>query len=173
MDGLSFFAPYGNPAVRVILGAWKYDGDRSAEATLEVWLRRAAQRMAPPALAFYATSVPLHESRVRERGFDQAGLVAQWAGNIFGIPHETFLHRTHKSAPQARTSHEERKVGEMDGMFAVIPGASIPPHVLLCDDVFTSGATMDAAARALKEAGAVTVWGYVVARGEIKKTPSR
>jgi predicted amidophosphoribosyltransferase len=53
----------------------------------------------------------------------------------------------------------------MDGAFAVLPGVDVPAYVLLCDDVFTSGATMDAAARALKEAGAKTVWGFVIARG--------
>ncbi len=165
LDGLSFFAPYGNASVRELLGAWKYNGDRSAEATLETWLRRASTRMEPPAFAFYSTSVPLHKSRRRERGFDQAETLSSWVGEIFGIPHETFLIRKRKTSPQARTSHDERRVGEMDGAFAVLPGVDVPAYVLLCDDVFTSGATMDAAARALKEAGAKTVWGFVIARG--------
>lgn len=167
LDGLSFFAPYGNESVRELLGAWKYYSDRSAETTLETWLRRAAARMAPPPFAFFATPVPLHESRARERGFDQAYLVAKWAGEIFGIPRETYLRRARRTAPQALTSHEERKVGEMDGAFVVLPSVLVPDHVLLCDDVFTSGSTMDSAARALKEAGAKTVWGYVIAKGRI------
>ena len=56
-------------------------------------------------------------------------------------------------------------MGEMDNVFAVLPGIDVPEHVLLCDDVFTSGTTMDAVARLLKEHGAKTVWGFTLAKG--------
>ncbi len=165
LDGLTAFAPYGNTVVRELLGHWKYHGDRSVERILEGCLKKASLRLSPPVLPFYATSVPLHEKRRRERGFDQADLVAQWAGELFGIPHETFVRRVRSTNPQARTSHELRRVGEMDDAFKMMDGIQIPDHLLLCDDVFTSGTTMDAAARVLKEAGAKTVWGFVIAKG--------
>ena len=165
LDGLTAFAPYGNPVVRELIGHWKYHGDRSVEAILEQSLRRAAPRLSPPVLPFYATSVPLHGGRRQERGFDQAQIVAQWAGELFGIPHETYLKRTHATNPQARTSHEMRRIGEMDEAFSLLDGVQVPDHILLCDDVFTSGTTMDACARVLKEAGVKTVWGFVMARG--------
>lgn len=165
LDGLSFYLPYANPVVRGLLQAWKYDGDRTAESPLLTLLRRAAPRLAPPVKAFVAMHVPLHESRLRERGFDQAGIVASWAVELFGIPQESTLRRNKKTPARARTSHEARELGQMDGIFEVVPGADVPEHVLLCDDVFTSGATIDAAARALKEAGAQTVWGFTIARG--------
>lgn len=165
LDGLTAFAPYGNPVVRELLGHWKYHGDRSVERILEGCLRKATMRLSPPVLPFYATSVPLHEKRRKERGFDQADVVARWAGELFGIPHETFVRRVQATSPQARTSHEMRRIGEMDDAFKIVGGIQIPDHILLCDDVFTSGTTMDATARALKEAGAKTVWGFVIARG--------
>ena len=65
--------------------------------------------------------------------------------------------------PQA--GQEGRRVGELDAVFDLVPGIEVPENVLLCDDVFTSGATMDACARVLKEAGAKQVWGYVLAKG--------
>ncbi len=163
LDGLTSFAPYGNPVVRELLAHWKYQSDRSVEKILGNCLQRAAMRLSPPILPFYATSVPLHEKRRLERGFDQADLVAHWVGELFGIPVETYLKRVASTSPQARTSHETRRVGEMDGVFKLID--EVPDHILLCDDVFTSGTTMDAAARVLKEAGTKTVWGFVIAKG--------
>ncbi|MBI5794036.1 ComF family protein [Candidatus Uhrbacteria bacterium] len=165
IDGLTFFSPYGNPVVRELIGHWKYQGDRSVESIFQGCLRRAALRLSPPVLPFYVTGVPLHEKRLRSRGFDQADLVAAWAGELFGIPHETYVRRVHSTSPQARTSHDLRRVGEMDGAFCVYPDVQVPDHILLCDDVFTSGTTMDAVARVLKEAGAKTVWGFVIAKG--------
>ncbi|MFA4845063.1 MAG: ComF family protein [Patescibacteria group bacterium] len=165
LDGVTAFAPYGNPVVRELIGHWKYHGDRSVETILEKCLRKAATRLTPPVLPFYATSVPLHEERLRSRGFDQAQVVARFASDLFGIPEESFVKRVVSTSSQARTSHEMRLVGEMDHAFEVIDGIEVPDHVLLCDDVFTSGTTMDACARVLKEAGVKTVWGFVIAKG--------
>jgi predicted amidophosphoribosyltransferase len=53
----------------------------------------------------------------------------------------------------------------MDGAFEILSDIRVPEHVLLCDDVFTSGTTMDAVARVLKENGAKTVWGWTLAKG--------
>jgi predicted amidophosphoribosyltransferase len=57
----------------------------------------------------------------------------------------------------------ERKLGDLDGAFRA--RAASPARVLLCDDVFTSGATLDAAAKCLKQAGAAEVWGFTIAKG--------
>lgn len=165
LDGLTSIAAYGNPVVRDLLTHWKYHSDRSVEIILQRCVRRTAMRLAPPTLPFYCSSVPLHERRRRERGFDQAQIVAHWAGELFGIPVEPYVKRVQSTSPQARTSHEMRRVGEMDKAFQMIDGVSVTDHILLCDDVFTSGTTMDAAARVLKEAGAKTVWGFVIAKG--------
>lgn len=167
LDGLSYFVPYGNPLMRELIGNWKFYGDRSAEDVFVKSLRRVAPRIQPPLAPYWVTWVPLHESRLRSRGFDQAQFVAELAGEIFGLPIEQLIHRVHKTAPQSRTSREERKVGEMDGVFSVVSGIDVPEHVLLCDDVFTSGTTMDAVARLLKENGAKTVWGFTLAKGRL------
>lgn len=165
LDGLSYFIPYGNPLMRELISSWKFYSDRSAEDVFVKSLRRAAPRMQPPLAAYWVTWVPLHESRLRSRGFDQARCVADWAGELFGLPVELLVRRSHKTAQQSRTSHSERRVGEMDNVFALAPGIEVPEHVLLCDDVFTSGTTMDAVARLLKENGARTVWGWTLAKG--------
>lgn len=165
LDGLSFFLPYGNALMQDLIKSWKFHGDRSAEEVFVKSLRRAAPRMEPPLAAYWASWVPLHVSRERERGFDQARCVAQWAGELYGLPVEALTARRHRTAQQSRTSQESRRVGEMDGAFGLVEGVAVPEHVLLCDDVFTSGTTMDAVARLLKEHGARTVWGFVLAKG--------
>ncbi len=119
--------------------------------------------MAPPLAPWYVTGVPLHVKRARVRGFDQAKMVATWVAETYGLPHETYLRRRVHTLAQA--GQEGRCVGELDGVFDLVPGAHVPQAVLLCDDVFTSGATMDACARVFKEAGTEQVWGMVLARG--------
>lgn len=166
LDGIRSFASYGNPVVRKALSVWKYDQDRAIEKVLFSWLTRAAVRMEPPLAPFYACPVPLHMRKQHQRGFDQAKVVAGWAGEIYGIPVETVLRRRYYNASQASASSGDRSVGELDDLFEILPGSVVPENILLCDDVFTSGATMDAAARILKEAGAKQVWGWVIAKGK-------
>ncbi|MBI4256741.1 ComF family protein [Candidatus Uhrbacteria bacterium] len=151
--------------MRELIASWKFHGDRSVEDVFVKSLRRAAPRMQPPLAPYWVTHVPLHESRLRSRGFDQAQLVATWVGELFGLPVEMLVRRAKKTAQQSRTFHGQRRVGEMDHVFEIAPGMSVPGHVLLCDDVFTSGTTMDAVARLLKENGAKTVWGFTLAKG--------
>ena len=151
-----------------MLHAWKYVGDQSAEPVLKKWLFREADRMSPPLLPFFIVPVPLHEKRKRARGFDQAHVFARWIEQMYGLPVLPVLKRTIHTQAQARVSGELRKLGELDQIFSLdleYENGNVPKHVLLCDDVFTSGATMDAAAKVLKEKGAEKVWGFVIARG--------
>ncbi len=163
LDGLSVLAPYANPVLRSLIGSWKYHRDRSVEPALIRFLRQGQKYMAPPARAWHVTSVPLHVRRSRARGFDQAAQVGKWTAALYGLEHEQYLRRVVHTLPQA--GQEGRRVGELDGVFSLISGLQVPDNVLLCDDVFTSGATIDACARVLKEAGVKQVWGYVLARG--------
>lgn len=165
LDGLTFYLPYGNVVLRKLLTSWKYHGDRDVELVLERLLARAISWMEPPVKPWVVTYVPLHDVRRRQRGFDQAQVIAQMVGKLFGVPVVPMLRRVQKTSPQARRGHTQRQVGEMDEVFEVVGGFELPPHVLLCDDVFTSGTTMDAAAKILKESGVETVWGTVLARG--------
>ncbi|MCX6715196.1 MAG: phosphoribosyltransferase family protein [Candidatus Uhrbacteria bacterium] len=158
--------PYGNPIVRGVIGYWKYDGDRSVERTLKQWIEQSRGRLRPVFEEFVVTHVPIHSSRKRLRGFDQAEVLSNWVGEIFDAPIEMLLVRSRKTKPQAKTHHDKRRVGSLDGIFEIHPQViELPARVLLCDDVFTSGATMDAAAKCLKDAGVEEVWGFVMAKG--------
>jgi predicted amidophosphoribosyltransferase len=171
LDGLSAYAPYGNPTVRRAIHAWKYTGDRTIEPVIRRWLFSSAVRMEPPLLPFYCAGIPLHVKRRRVRGFDQARTVAHWAGQMYGLPVLDLLVRTYHTPAQARSARLDRRLGELDGVFLIHKDFAVdgvPDHVLLCDDVFTSGATMDSAAQVLKNAGVKTVWGFVLARGSVR-----
>lgn len=165
LDGLAAVAPYGNAVVREALTAWKYHGDPEMGRAVDLWIRQAVASR--DTLVFPSgatvTHLPLHVSRRRHRGFDQAEEVARSLSDTLGLPRRTLLVRTHATASQARRAAGERMVGDLDGAFAAV--AEVPRKVILCDDVCTSGTTLDAAARALKEAGAEVVWGFAVARG--------
>jgi ComF family protein len=111
--------------------------------------------------------VPLHPTRRRERGFNQAELLARRCGRRLGRPMRVdLLARLRATPSQVRLTTAERHANMRDA-FAARPGAAAivaGRRVLLVDDVCTSGATLKAAASALREAGAAAVWGAAVAR---------
>jgi ComF family protein len=117
--------------------------------------------------------VPLHPTRQRERGFNQAELLARRCGQRLGRPVRVDLLRRVRATPsQVRLTAAERHAN-MRGAFAAAPAAArwvAGRTVLLVDDVCTSGATLTAAAAALHEAGAAAVWGAAVARSALGDT---
>ncbi len=167
LDGLTSVAPYGNAIVREALTNWKYHADPEMGKAIDLWIRQSVgARDFPGTLVprdATITFLPLHASRRRHRGFDQAEEVAKSLASILGTTHASILARTTATASQAQRSATERKVGDLDGIFETV--GPVPDSVILCDDVCTSGATIDAAAEALKRAGAKRVWGFVVAQG--------
>jgi len=166
LDGLMVYLPYGNPVLRKLIGAWKYDGDQTVEPVLQKMLRQTGSRMLPPLETFVVAPVSAHITRKRARGFDQAEVISGWVAELFQVPYGNLLVRTRKTAPQAKKQHDLRVIGSLEGIFSLHPDVqNIPQRVLLCDDVFTSGATMESAAKTLKAAGVKEVFGFVIGKG--------
>ena len=107
--------------------------------------------------------VPLHWSRLNERGFNQSELLARELSGHMGIPMRCLLSRTRATGFQSHRSRAERLVAMQDAF--VCRQRSAPPFVVLIDDLATTGATLDACARALKERGVTHVEAWVVAHG--------
>jgi ComF family protein len=109
--------------------------------------------------------VPLHRRRLRERGFNQAWLLARRAARDLGLPARgDWLRRIRFTPPQVGLSDSERRAN-MRGAFSAGPRADFTGRrVILVDDVLTTGATVDACARVLKAAGAETVTVVTVTR---------
>ncbi|MGE5589017.1 MAG: ComF family protein [Bacillota bacterium] len=107
----------------------------------------------PPAHGPVLVPVPLHPSRFRERGFNQSELVGREVARLLGLPLEArALLRVRHTRHQARLGRRQRQ-DNLHGAFSVRPGWAAPDHVILIDDVYTTGATSAACAQALVRVG--------------------
>jgi ComF family protein len=108
--------------------------------------------------------IPVHKSRLKERGYNQSSLLAGELGKLRHIPVTTdcLVRKTH-SSPQARTATAAERKENVINAFACADSRLAGKQVILIDDVSTSGATLNAGARALKASGVKTVWGLTLA----------
>jgi ComF family protein len=103
-------------------------------------------------------AVPLHRGRERSRGFNQSHELARHLAELAGLPCEGHaMRRTRDTEPLAKTMHREERRAIVEGAFAARAERVDGRRMLLVDDVVTTGATLDACARALLEAGAAEV----------------
>lgn len=144
---------YAGP-VAVAVRAAKLEGCVGAYEPMGVDLARAVQA-ADVADVDLVTSIPVPRRRRRRRGFDHAARLAGPVAVGLGLS-PTALMRVAGRAP-------DRGAGE-DGVAEMVPAGPVDGHVLLVDDVVTTGATVRAAARCLVDAGARRVTVAVVGR---------
>jgi len=110
-------------------------------------------------------SVPLHRHRERERGYNQADLIARPLARRLGLPYRRVLLTRTKPRPDKHILSLSERWESVRGAFATRQGSQVDNlRVLLVDDVMTTGATLDACAKALRQAGAKSVIGLTVAR---------
>jgi ComF family protein len=154
-------ALYAGP-LREALHALKFRGKRAlARPLAELVLEVAGPVFAPDVEAL--VPVPLAGARLRARGFNQADLIAERVGAALAIPvRGRWLVRTRETAPQSDLGPTEREAN-VRGAFAAARGAA-GRHVVLIDDILTTGATAGECARALRTAGARRVGVATVAR---------
>ena len=151
--------------LREALRAFKFAGRRALAAPLADLL----VEMAPSCLAVPAPDllvpVPLHPRRERERGFNQALLLARRLSLGWNVPvRADVLARAAATRPQTDLTAEERRANVRDAFALRRPDLVSGRHVLLVDDILTTGSTAGACAVRLREAGAVVVGVITVAR---------
>ncbi|MFQ3574132.1 MAG: phosphoribosyltransferase family protein [Thermodesulfovibrionales bacterium] len=111
------------------------------------------------------TPVPLHKSRLLQRGFNQSANIAYHLAKIKGLPYKhDIIKKTQNTPPQSLMQREER-LKNIKGKFEVRDNRSIDGKtILLFDDVVTTSATVNECAKMLKKAGARSVYVLSVAR---------
>lgn len=161
MDGVRAVAFFENH-LRDAIHAFKYEGRTELADAFGILLH---ERLASLAWRVDALiGVPLHAAREKERGYNQAHLLAVALGAHSHLPvwHDA-VQRVRATQPQVeQASAAERRANVADAFFASerVAGAQI----VLIDDVCTTGATMEACSVALKQRGAQAVWGLALAR---------
>jgi len=115
---------------------------------------------------FLVLPMPLSQKRRRDRGYNQAELLAKIVAESFGLPLETgHLIRQKDAKPQMEVKDwQERRKNIMNCFGVANPVLIKNKSIILVDDVFTSGATMSEAVHALKDFGAKKIIGLVVAK---------
>lgn len=148
-NGIAAAMPFDGVARRTLL-ALKYGNRRTVARHLaRLMVRRLRLAEVPVDVVTWA---PTSRSRVMQRGFDQAELLARAVARELGLPCRRLLYRAH-GAPQTGRSRAER----LDGPQFRSRRAVRPLSVLLVDDVVTTGATLLAAQAALRDAGVAEV----------------
>jgi len=169
LTGLFCAASYDNFIVKKMINQFKY----------EPYIKDAAEPLSSLIIShltnlnkgdnfqdFILIPVPLEKRKLKKRGFNQAEEIAKELSKNFKIPvFNNTLIKT-KSTPAQVELEKTKRQENIKGVFSCQKIELIKnKKILLIDDVFTTGATLEECARILKEAGAKEVWGMVVARG--------
>lgn len=161
LDGLTSFFRYDGP-VRKAVKVLKYRlvSDVSAEF---VGLVPASSLNDVPK-ADCSIPIPLHPTRLRSRGFNQAEVLGKSVAARLNIPVRTdILRRVKITTPQVSMKTRDARLGNMKNVFRAVKTIQ-NGDIILFDDVFTTGATMRSAANTLKRKGAKRVWAVTMAR---------
>ena len=159
--------------LRDLVHALKYQGLRPIARELGRRLAVAIARLGPDAPhEMLVVPVPLHRTKHASRGFNQARLLAEEAVKAFSAAYPNWkltltpdtLVRQRATGSQAGLTPRQRRINLRRAFAVPDPAAVSGKHVLVVDDILTTGATARAAARALVDAGAESVWVATLAR---------
>jgi competence protein ComFC len=164
LDGLRAYAFHAGP-LRKAIHQFKYQDLRSLASPLGKLMSQGWATLTPSDLSIDAiVPVPLHPTRQRQRGYNQAALLATEVGVHLQLPIiQDVLVRTKATAPQVDLAAQERRANVQDA-FRCTGNSLSGKHVMLIDDVCTTGSTLESACATLREAGTRSVWAYTLAR---------
>ena len=155
----------GRGVVRQIIHEFKYGRQVHLRHLVACWLCAALDDERLSGRQFdIIVPVPLHPTRQRERGFNQASLLAELLSVRISIPCKPMLNRVRYTTTQTALDRAER-IENLHNAFRLRKNADVRGlHVLLIDDVLTTGSTLSECARVLKRSGAISVYAATAAR---------
>jgi ComF family protein len=152
---------YNNTAKKLV-HLLKFNFTRSAAALMAAEMSKIMPRLPAHTIIVHVSAVSSH---IRQRGFDQSALIARELSYLLSLPHMHVLGRLgqKRQVGASRSTREEQLKDAFRPLsLPTIQGA----HVLLVDDVLTTGSTLEEAARTLREAGATSVSAVVFAQAK-------
>lgn len=175
LDGIIVSTSYKNDPISLLVHCYKYRFIQDIASILGAIIIKSVSGHNLP-LPDAIIPVPLHQRRLRFRGFNQSLLIAKYIGeNItpsLEIPVlENILVRHRYTEPQMKIKNHSRRKNNIQNAFSVAKDAKEiikDKNIWLVDDVATTGATLFECAKVLKKAGAKEVFALVVARQEVK-----
>jgi ComF family protein len=144
-----------------LLPRLKFHGDFAAGRVMALAMADSFAALPPPQAL---VPVPLHASRLRTRGYDQALELARPLARALGLPVRCDLLERCKPTRAQSTLDADARQRNLRGAFRLHPEARLPTHVALFDDVMTTGATLHAAAAVLRAAGVQRIDAWACAR---------
>lgn len=162
----SFECGYGlwvyDSAMKASIGRFKYRGRREYAGYYAQEMYRQYGGWIEQTGAQALIPVPVHRKRYRKRGYNQAALIARQLGRLSGIPvREQLLLRCRDTLPQKELSVKERRENLKNAfLLNNLPEElnQIPECAILVDDIYTTGCTLEACARVLRDAGVHRVY---------------
>lgn len=156
---------YDNSVLQLLIHKLKYSYWSAAGSILPAVLAPLGPVLKQLPAGTVIVSVPLHPRRIKERGFNQAELIAKALGQMTGWPVRHFLKRQRYTRPQTQLNEKQRVVNLTDA-FAVVNKTSGPPSAaILIDDVLTTGTTISECARVLRTINVKKVFACTLAKG--------
>lgn len=167
LDGAFWFSDYKKDLAKSLVKALKFNNIHAASETMA---RGASSCLPLEVLASsdYICSVPTANKRVRQRGWDQAKLIATSLSHVQKVPRKSFLIRS-SSFDQIGATKAERAEASKNFFQPIRKSLLRGETILLVDDVLTTGATLNSAARTLKSAGAKKVYAVTFARQGVEQ----
>jgi ComF family protein len=157
LDEVRSLGPYEGP-LRIVHHSFKFEGLEG----LAVELAAKMAKSVPKPEVDNLVPVPMNQMKERERGYDPVKALSSALTREWGIPTQKILTKIKLTPPQMSLKQKERLTSPK-GAFAIELGVRPPQRIILVDDVFTTGSTLEECARVLKKGGAqwvgAVVWG--------------
>lgn len=143
---------------------YKFEGGQNHAAAMGGWMAQClSDRWKEP--VDLITWVPLSPKRLRDRGYDQARLLAERVGEVLAIPVILTLEKVRETGVQSQMEEESARRANVQGAYRLLPGADVAgKRMVLVDDVATTGSTLSECAVCLRKAGAESVVALTLTR---------